>query len=60
MLKKFCLVTGASTGIGRAIAIEFAGKGDDVALVGRNEKGLLETKRLVETVGGGLSRNISW
>lgn len=37
---KFAVVTGASTGIGRAISIEFAKQGVFVFLVGRNKLGL--------------------
>lgn len=49
---KFALVTGASTGIGRAIAIEFSKEGAFVALVGRNQDKLLETKTLITRKGG--------
>ena len=38
---KIALVTGASRGIGRAIAVELAKRGADVSLVGRDEKGRL-------------------
>jgi 3-oxoacyl-[acyl-carrier protein] reductase len=40
---KSALITGASRGIGRAIAVEFARRGADVALVGRNLPALEET-----------------
>jgi 3-oxoacyl-[acyl-carrier protein] reductase len=40
---KAVLVTGASRGIGRAIAIEFAKRGADVALAGRDVAALEET-----------------
>jgi 3-oxoacyl-[acyl-carrier protein] reductase len=38
------LITGASRGIGRAIAVEFAMAGADLALVGRDEAALDETR----------------
>ena len=57
--KKFAIVTGASTGIGRAIAIEFAKEGAFVALVGRTQDKLLETKGMIAKIGGG-SRGIYW
>ena len=50
--KKFAIVTGASTGIGRAIAIEFAKEGAFVALVGRTQDKLLETKGMIAKIGG--------
>ena len=40
---KTALITGASRGIGRAIAIEFARQGADVALLGRDTPALEET-----------------
>src|SRR5262245_41212117 len=40
-----CLVTGAGSGIGRAIAIELAAAGADVAAVGRRQGALEETAR---------------
>ena len=36
--QKFAVVTGASTGIGRAISIELAKQGIFIALCGRNER----------------------
>src|SRR6266576_1003000 len=40
MNAKWAIITGASSGIGRALAIEFAGNGFNVALVARNETAL--------------------
>jgi len=48
---KRALVTGASRGIGRAIAAAYARAGADVALVARDEVRLAETAQLVETAG---------
>ncbi|MBI1394250.1 MAG: SDR family NAD(P)-dependent oxidoreductase [Alphaproteobacteria bacterium] len=44
---KVCVVTGAASGIGRALAIDLAGRGALLALSDVNEAGLEETKRLV-------------
>ena len=49
---KRAIVTGASRGLGRAIAVGFAEAGADLVLVARGEKGLQETARLIEDVGG--------
>ena len=40
---KTAIVTGASRGIGRAIAVEFARSGADVALVGRDIDALTDS-----------------
>lgn len=44
---KFAIVTGSSTGIGQAIAVEFAKDGAFVALIGRNKDKLSKTKDLI-------------
>ncbi len=46
------VVTGASAGIGRATAIEFAKQGARVALLARGRAGLAGAKRDVERAGG--------
>ena len=46
------VVTGASAGLGRAIAIEFGRHGANVALLARGKQGLLEARREVEAAGG--------
>jgi len=46
------LVTGASRGIGRAVAVALAGRGGRVAIGGRDEAALAETARLVAEAGG--------
>jgi short-subunit dehydrogenase len=46
------VVTGASAGVGRAIAHEFGRHGARVALLARDEEGLEEARREVESFGG--------
>jgi NAD(P)-dependent dehydrogenase (short-subunit alcohol dehydrogenase family) len=48
---KTAFVTGASRGIGRAIAVALAQAGADVALVARNAAGLAETAEAITAVG---------
>jgi len=48
---KLAIVTGASRGIGRAIALGFAAAGADVALVSRKIEALTEVAREVQALG---------
>lgn len=50
--KTVLLITGASRGIGRALAIHFAHKGSHVLLSGRDLDGLKETSDRILTAGG--------
>lgn len=49
---KTLLVTGASRGIGREIALAFARQGGKLVLAGRNQQALDETRAGVERAGG--------
>jgi len=49
---KVIVVTGASSGIGRATAIKMAAAGAKVILVARGEEKLIETKKEIEAAGG--------
>src|SRR3954447_10073196 len=46
------VVTGASAGVGRAVAEEFGRRGDALGLLARGETGLAGAVRSVESVGG--------
>ena len=48
MSKQIAIVTGAGSGIGRAIATALASDGFHVALIGRNKKRLEETLEILE------------
>jgi NAD(P)-dependent dehydrogenase (short-subunit alcohol dehydrogenase family) len=49
---KVVVVTGASSGIGRATALKLASAGAKVMIVARGEDKLVETKKEIETAGG--------
>jgi NAD(P)-dependent dehydrogenase (short-subunit alcohol dehydrogenase family) len=49
---KACIVTGAGSGIGRAIAVRFAEEGGKVMCVDRNAETALETRDLIVATGG--------
>lgn len=49
---KVIVITGASGGVGRALAIEFAKQGAKIALLARDMEGLEGAKREVEEAGG--------
>ncbi len=48
---KVAIVTGASRGIGKAIAMGFAQAGADLALVARSESKLIEVQRELQSIG---------
>lgn len=48
---KVAIVTGATRGIGRAIAVRFGQEGASVAVIGRNEEKGTETVRRIEAAG---------
>jgi NAD(P)-dependent dehydrogenase (short-subunit alcohol dehydrogenase family) len=50
---KVVVVTGASSGIGRATAIEFSARGARVVVASRSESALEETARMCRAAGGG-------
>jgi NAD(P)-dependent dehydrogenase (short-subunit alcohol dehydrogenase family) len=52
MRGKIALITGASSGIGRATALKFASEGARTALVARNQARLAEVVQTIEAAGG--------
>ncbi len=51
-VRKVVVVTGASAGVGRAVAAEFARQGARIGLIARGRERLEATKREVEELGG--------
>ena len=51
MKNKIVLITGATSGIGKALAFEFGKQGSQVAITGRREKELQEVKQQLENKG---------
>ena len=51
---KVAVVTGGASGIGRAIALELAGRGADIAIADVNEERLAETAAAVSATGRGV------
>ncbi|HZI82296.1 MAG TPA: SDR family oxidoreductase [Casimicrobiaceae bacterium] len=49
---KVVVITGSSSGIGKATALKLAGAGARVVLVARGEEKLLETRKEIEAAGG--------
>jgi len=54
LAKKVLLVTGATSGIGKATALRFAQAGASIAAVGRDQRALLELQNQVESAGAQL------
>lgn len=50
--QKYAAVTGAGAGIGRAASLALASNGFTVALIGRREQPLFETREAIEKAGG--------
>ena len=51
LLDKTVIITGSSSGIGKASALEFAREGANLFLFARNEERLLEVKKEIEDLG---------
>ena len=58
MRGKVCLVTGATSGIGKMTALELATKGATVVIVGRNREKCEDTLQEIEAATG--SKNLDY
>lgn len=52
LLGRTALITGASRGIGREVAVRFAREGAELVLVGRSEESLADVDQAIGAVGG--------
>ena len=52
MNREVVVITGASAGVGRAVACEFAKRGARIGLIARGRDGLEGARRDVEELGG--------
>jgi short-subunit dehydrogenase len=59
MQGKVVIVTGASSGIGRAAALLFANKGSKVVAIGRSEKELLTLGKGVKSKTGSINIHLA-
>ena len=57
--QKVAVVTGAGSGIGRALALQLAKDGAKLAISDINEKGLAETLQLCQSVGGAVLAQVT-
>ena len=55
---KTAVITGAGSGVGRATAVALAEAGWDVALIGRREDALAETKALADQIASDLTADV--
>ena len=51
MKNQVVIITGASSGIGKALAFEFGRKGAQIVITGRNEQNLLSTEAELKAAG---------